>query len=45
MVMILSEYRHVGAILSESHEGVTSTPFAALLAVHAIAVDAPDDLA
>jgi putative PIN family toxin of toxin-antitoxin system len=42
---ILSEYRRVGAILSESHEGVDFEPFAALLAVHAFVVDAPDHLA
>lgn len=41
---ILSEYRRVGAILSETHEGVDFEPFAALLAVHAVVVDAPDHL-
>lgn len=41
---ILSEYRRVGAILSERYEGVDFEPFAALLAVHAVVIDAPDHL-
>lgn len=41
---ILSEYRRVGGILSEKYEGVDFEPFAALLAVHATVVDAPDHL-
>jgi putative PIN family toxin of toxin-antitoxin system len=41
---ILSEYRRVGEILSTKFPGVDFEPFAALLAVHAEVVDAPDHL-
>lgn len=42
---ILDEYRRVGALLAAQYEGVNFEPFAALLAVHAEVVDAPEHLA
>jgi predicted nucleic acid-binding protein len=41
---ILSEYRQVGEILSAKYPGVDVEPIAALLALYANVVDAPDRL-
>ena len=41
---ILDEYRQVGEILSRKYSQIDFEPIAALLAVHATVVDAPEHL-
>jgi uncharacterized protein len=41
---ILAEYRRVGEILAGRHEGVDFEPFAALLAIYAEIIDAPEHI-